>query len=262
MSDNLRGMILAIIIGLFVYLIAGSFVNSQQAILLGLIAVMVTLWTNEVLPLGVVSLFPIVLFPAFDILTTNAVAANYSKSIIFLFLGGFMLAIAVEKTLLHQMISGRMLRLFPNTARGVIFSLALTSAVLSSFLSNTTTTLLLMPLALFLTDNNGLKMRFALAIAYGASIGGIITPIGTPPNLILFGLFEELKIPEIPFMQWVVLVLPLAMIMHFFVSWVLSIGTKNEMVSRKELSKTLTDDQKKVALALLGLIVLLVLNSP
>ena len=94
---------------------------------------------------------PIVLFPACSILDTKATAANYAHPIIYLFLGGFMLAIAVEKTGLHTWIAQKMLGIFPNTARGIIISLAMTSGILSAILSNTTTTLLLISIALFLS---------------------------------------------------------------------------------------------------------------
>jgi sodium-dependent dicarboxylate transporter 2/3/5 len=219
-----------VVIGIFVFAISLFLFNTTQASLLGLIAFMVVLWTNEGLPLAVVSLLPIVLFPAFFILDTKATALNYSHPIIYLFLGGFLLAIAVEKTHLHTWIADKMLSLFPNTPRGMIFSLAITSGLLSSILSNTTTTLLLMSIALFITDDIKLKLRFALAIAYGASVGGIITPIGTPPNLILLGIMSDKGMQTIPFFQWVWMVLPLAFIMFIVVSMILSLGVPNQSI--------------------------------
>ncbi len=233
-----------------------------QAQLIGAIACLVVLWTNEGLPIGVVSLLPIILFPALGILDTNATSANYSKSIIFLFLGGFMIAIAVEKSGLHKVIANKMISLFPSTIRGIIFALTITSGVLSSFLSNTTTTLLLMPLALFLTDNVNIKMRFALAIAYGASVGGIMTPIGTPPNLILMGVLEQNSIEPIAFATWFNMVAPLALIMFIVVSFVLSIGAEDVKITRDESVKAMSIDQKKVMFSLLGLIVILFANAP
>ena len=183
----MKGIFIAIGVGLGFFALALLGFTLQHAILIGLVAFLVTLWTNEALPLGVVSILPIILFPLFGILDTNAVTANYSKSIIFLFLGGFMLAIAIEKIDLHKYFSAKLLGFFPKTARGIIYALAITSALLSSILSNTTITLMLMPIALFLSENVKLKVRFLLATAYGASVGGILTPIGTAPNLILLG---------------------------------------------------------------------------
>ena len=252
---------LAILIGLIAFVIALSMFNTTQATLLGLIATLVTLWTNEALPLGVVSLLPILLFPAFGILNTKATAVNYSHPIIFLFLGGFLLAIAVEKTNLHRFIADKMLGLFPSTPRGMLFSLAITAGFLSAILSNTTTTLLLISIALFITDDVKLKMRFALAIAYGASVGGIITPIGTPPNLILMGIMSDKGLELIPFVQWIWMVLPLALVMLVIVSSLLSLGVPNVEIHRETVKHTLDIPQKKVLFILGGLIFLLLLNA-
>ena len=251
-----------ILVGLIAFAISVTIFNPTQSSLLALIVFLVTLWTNEALPLGVVSLLPIILFPAFSILSTKATAVNYSHPIIYLFLGGFMLAIAVEKSNLHTWIADKMLSLFPNTPRGMIFSLAITSGLLSSILSNTTTTLLLMSIALFITNEIKLKMRFALAIAYGASVGGIITPIGTPPNLILLGIMSDKGMDLIPFFQWIWMVAPLAFVMFIVVSLFLSLGVPNIPIHRDYQSKALDTTQKKILYLMGGLIFLLLLNAP
>ena len=252
----------ALLVGIVVLLISINIFNFTQASLLGLIAFLVVLWTNEGLPLAVVSLLPIILFPSFSILTTKATSVNYAHPIIFLFLGGFLLAIAVEKSQLHTWIADKMLSMFPNTPRGMIFSLAITSGLLSSILSNTTTTLLLMSIALFITDNIKLKMRFALAIAYGASVGGILTPIGTPPNLILLGVMYDKGMDVIPFFQWVWMVAPLAFIMFIVVSWILGLGVDNSPIHRDSDKKPLDIIQKKILWLMGALVVVLLLNAP
>ncbi len=252
----------SIFVGFFVFILSLSVFNALQSSLLGLIALLVVLWTNEGLPLAVVSLLPIILFPSFSILTTKATAVNYAHPIIYLFLGGFMLAIAVEKSNLHTFIADKMLSLFPNTPRGMIFSLAITSGLLSSILSNTTTTLLLMSIALFITNDIKLKMRFALAIAYGASVGGILTPIGTPPNLILLGIMNDKGMDVIPFFQWVWMVAPLSLVMFVVVSLILSLGVPNTPIHRDENKNSLDKTQKNVLYVMGGLIFLLLLNAP
>jgi len=249
-------------IGLFFFAVSGLFFTLQQSSLIGCIAFFVTLWTNEGLPLGVVSLLPIVLFPAFGIIDTKMTAANYANPIIYLFFGGFLLAIAVEKTKLHLHVANKLLGLFPATPRGMIFSLAVTSALLSSVLSNTTTTLLLISVAIFLTENIKLKMRFALAIAYGASIGGILTPIGTPPNLILLGIMQEHSMQLVPFFQWMFMVAPLSLFMLVSVGFLLSYGVNDIPIQAKIEKKVLEKSQKKVLYLLFGLIFLLLLNAP
>lgn len=258
----MKGIFYALLMSLAMFFIAGYAFNTQHATLLAIIVFLVALWTNEALPLGVVSLLPIILFPSLDIISTNATVANYSKSIIFLFLGGFMMAIATQKTELHKFISNKLLTLFPNTPRGVLFSLSITSAFLSSLISNTTTALLLIPIAMFLTDNIKLKMRLVLAIAYGASIGGIVTPIGTPPNLILLGFMEQHAITAIPFVKWIILTAPLALGMLVFVPYILSFGV-NDLRFETELSdkQKMTSEQKRLLYILGSLIVLLLVNS-
>jgi len=165
MEKAYKNIIISIVLALIGYFGAGIVFDEIQARLIGAVIFLVAMWTNEALPLGVVSLLPIILFPSLGILATKLTTANYSKSIIFLFLGGFLLAIAVKKTDLHKVIADKLLSIFPNSARGIIFALAITSALLSSLLSNTTTALLLMPIALFLTDTKELKIRFVLAVA-------------------------------------------------------------------------------------------------
>ena len=259
---QLKKILLGLLIALSVFALSLNVFNTTQASLLGLIAFLVTLWTNEGLPLAVVSLLPIVLFPAFGILDTTATAINYSNPIIFLFLGGFLLAIAVEKSKLHIWIAEKILSFFPSTPRAMIFSLALTSALLSSILSNTTTTLLLMSIALFITDDLSLKLRFALAIAYGASVGGILTPIGTPPNLILLGVMQGNDMELIPFFQWMWMVAPLSFVMLIAVTLILSIGVHAAPIQIRNKKKPLDRDQKKILFIIGVLVALLLMNAP
>ncbi len=253
---------LALFIGIAAYFLGLTLFNDTQSRLLGAIAFLVTLWTNEAFHLGVISLLPIILFPALGIINTKMTTVNYSHPIIYLFLGGFLLAIAVEKTKLHIYIADKILGLFPSTPKAMIFSLALTSALLSSILSNTTTALLLITIAIFITDNAKLKMRFALAIAYGASVGGILTPIGTPPNLILLGVMQEHGMELIPFFQWMWMVAPLVLLMLVSVSLLLGIGVGDITIEHNMKLQKINASQKKVLLLLGSLIILLLVNAP
>ncbi|MBU0923358.1 DASS family sodium-coupled anion symporter [bacterium] len=258
----MKNIFLALVLALATFFLASFAFNTQHSILLAIIVMLVTLWTNEGLPLGVVSLLPILLFPSFGLLSTNATSANYSNSIIFLFLGGFMIAIATQKINLHKYVSNKLLTLFPNTPRGILFSLAITSAFLSSLISNTTTALLLIPIAMFLTDDSKLKMRLVLAIAYGASIGGIVTPIGTPPNLILLGFMEKNGLETISFVNWIFLTAPLALVMLILIPYFLSLGVEDlKFDTHLEDRVHLTSEQKRLLYILGSLIVLLFVNS-
>jgi len=262
MDTSYRNILISFFLAVTAYVIAGQIFSEIQARLIGSVVFLISMWTNESLPLGVVSLLPIVLFPSLDILPINDTTTNYSKSIIFLFLGGFLMAIAVEKIGLHKVIAHKLLGVFPSTARGIIFALAITSAFLSSLLSNTTTALLLMPIALFLTDIPKLKIKLVLAVAYGASIGGIITPIGTPPNLILMGFLEENNLEMLTFMNWMFKTIPLAIIMLIVVPFILSLGTKNMCISNDiESDNRLNSDQKRLLYILGTLVIVLFVNS-
>jgi sodium-dependent dicarboxylate transporter 2/3/5 len=259
----MQKLIIAFIISIIVYFLANLHFSQLHSLLLANIALLVTLWTNEGLPLGVVSLLPIILFPALGIMDTNAVTSNYSKSIIFLFLGGFMIAIATQKVGLHKVFANRLLSLFPPTPRGIIFALATTSALLSMLISNTTTALLLLPIALYITDKDELKARFVLSIAYGASLGGIATPIGTPPNLIFMGFVDSHNLASISFIKWMAMTMPIVVIMLVIVPLILSFGVDKEKIENPKLENdTLTKDQKSLSFIMLSLVFVLLFNSP
>jgi len=258
----MKGIFTALLIGFVFFGLSLFAFTMQHATLIGLVAFLVTLWTNEALPLGAVSILPILLFPIFGILDTNAVTANYSKSIIFLFIGGFMLAIAIEKVGLHKYFSAKILSFFPKTPRGIIYALAVTSALLSSILSNTTITLMLMPIALFLSENKKLKVRFLLATAYGASIGGILTPIGTPPNLILMGFLEDHALPSLAFGEWMLYMLPIVGLMLLVMPWLLSMGVETEKVEDMNHSvPTLNNTQIRLYGIIILLAAVLIINT-
>jgi len=173
------------------------------------------------------------------------------------------MAIAVEKTGLHKYFSSKLLSFFPNTATGIIYALAITSALLSALLSNTTITLMLMPIGLFLTENIRLKVRFLLAIAYGASIGGIITPIGTAPNMLLLGFLEEKGMAVPSFGEWIVMVAPVAIAMLLFVPYLLSRSVKNEAVNAVPTDIPAPDKtQKRLMWILASLALVLLVNTP
>jgi sodium-dependent dicarboxylate transporter 2/3/5 len=259
-SKTLLAIALAVVGGLLADTVL---TDPAHAILVGIVILLVTLWTNEGLSLGVVSLLPLMLFPGFDILSLKSTSSHYANPVIFLFLGGFMLAIAVQKTGLHRFLAQLMLPRHARTVRSIIFSLGLVAALLSSLLSNTTTALLLLPVAIFLSDERVFQARFVLTIAYGASIGGIMTPIGTPPNLILMGFLESQGLQSITFVNWMFMTVPLAIVMLAIMPWILCLGLpeKHHKFSIHEEKPIMTSEQRKLAYVLVLLAGLLLLNS-
>ncbi len=256
----MRSLILSVVISLISYIILSNFLLPVEAKFIGVVILLILLWSLEALPLGVVSLLPIIIFPILGILDIGDVTSNYSKPIIFLFLGGFLIAIAVEKYNLHKYIATKFLKIFPKNPFGIIFSISFTSALLSSFLSNTTTTLLLLPMAISLIEKLDIQKKLVLATAYGASIGGILTPIGTPPNLILIGFLEEFGLKKISFVDWIIMMFPLVIIMLTIMSFLLSYDIKEIKLDYNK-KMTLDKNQKKILVILILMIISLFINS-
>lgn len=259
------GVLLALFLGILAAFLAKSYLNASFKVsaLLGIIALLVTLWTNKALPLGVVSLLPIILFPSFGILSTQDATANYANPIIFLFLGGFMLATATEKIGLHHIIAKRFLALFPHTTKGIISALGLAACVLGTALSNSTTAILLLPIALSITQEYALKMRFLLAVAFGASISGITTPIGSPPNLIFLGFLENLGLSSISFTTWIFMMLPLTALMLLAMIKILSYKMEDYPLEVSAFDNVaMTGAHKRLLFFIIALLLLLFANSP
>lgn len=184
-------------------------------------------WLADLAPLAVTSLIPLVVFPALGILDFNATAASYAKSTIFLFLGGFFLALGLEKTGAHRRLALSVVRAVGTRPSRVVLGMMLASGVLSMAISNTASALVLLPVALAVlrsAEEGGLRdpdhqRRLAtallLGIAYAASIGGMATPIGTPPNLVLLEVAAALDPPvELPsFGTWVLVGVPASLLL-------------------------------------------------
>ncbi len=259
------GMVVALVLGLIAAALARFYLEASFKVsaLLGIIALLVTLWTNKALPLGVVSLLPIILFPSFGILDTKSATQNYANPIIYLFLGGFMLATATEKIGLHRVIAKKFLGLFPSTPKGVISALGLASVVLGTALSNSTTAILLLPIALSITQDYFLKMRFLLAVAFGASISGITTPIGSPPNLIFLGFLERLGFDGISFTTWIFIMAPLTCLMLYAMIYILSRNTNEYHLEINVFADVeVSSAHKRLLFFIVALLVLLFINSP
>lgn len=173
----------------------------------------VTWWVFEPVPIPVTSLLPIAIFPLFGVLTPAEVGQAYGSPLILLLLGGFLLSKAMEHSGAHRRIALGMVNLFgASSGRRLVMGFMVASAVLSMWISNTATSLMLLPVALAVLDGSEDRERLAppllLGIAYSASIGGVGTPIGTPPNLIFMQVFEETTGQAISFTQWMGWALP------------------------------------------------------
>jgi solute carrier family 13 (sodium-dependent dicarboxylate transporter), member 2/3/5 len=275
---------------------------------------MATWWITEAIPIYITALLPLIIFPSLNITGLGDTAANYADRIIFLFLGGFILAKAVEKTQLHRRFALNILKVFGTTPKYIVAAFMLVTGILSAWMSNTATTMLMLPIAAAVISQIGIgrekkiknninknnnksynqkensnynkndrkntvkdtdiqnieeqepseqQSRFGLclmlSIAYSASIGGLATLIGTPPNAIFASLSKSILDIDISFGQWLLIGMPISGI-SLIVAWlymvhlgvkitdIKSIGQEKEIIKRKikEIGK-ITKDEKIVA---------------
>ena len=182
-------------------------------------------WITEAISIPATSLLPIVLFPLTGGLSLSETTASYGHQYIFLFLGGFVLAIAIEKWKLHKRIALTIIMLVGTNVQKIILGFMIATAFLSMWISNTATAVMILPVGMAvikqLHDNpNTIKNEnlifgkaLMLAIAYSASIGGMATLIGTPPNLVLAGIIEKSYQTEISFFDWFKFAFPLSLLL-------------------------------------------------
>ena len=187
-------------------------------------------WITEAIPIAATSLLPIVLFPLTGALDVQSTAVSYGHPYIFLYAGGFIIAIAIEKWNLHRRIALNIINLIGTDIKSIILGFMVATAFLSMWISNTATTVMMLPIGtaivIQLKDNPQTKENetatfgkaLMLAIAYSASIGGMASLIGTPPNLVLAGVVQESYGVEITFARWIVFGLPLSVLL-LFICW-------------------------------------------
>lgn len=187
-------------------------------------------WITEAIPIAVTALLPIVLFPLSGGLSLTETTSSFGHKYVFLFMGGFMIAIAIEKWNLHKRIALNIINTIGTDVSKIILGFMLATAFLSMWISNTATSVMMLPIGIAiiqqLKDNPETKAdenlifgkALMLAIAYSASIGGMATLIGTPPNLVLAGVVEETYNYEITFSQWFMFGFPISIVL-LFICW-------------------------------------------
>jgi sodium-dependent dicarboxylate transporter 2/3/5 len=186
---------------------------------------MIAWWIFAIAPLGATALIPLVFLPTFQIMPLNEITPFYSNSIIFLFLGGFILARGLEKTELSERFALNVLRLTGRSGAGIVIGFVISTALLSMWISNTATAIMMIPIAQsvlkFLEKNtentpkeiHNITTVIYLSIAYAANIGGTMTPIGSPPNVVLVGFLESLYQIKIDFWKWMLIMVPVSMLL-------------------------------------------------
>ena len=235
----------------------------QAPIMAAIVIVMAVFWIFEVVPIAITSLFPIFLFPLFGILDTKSTALFFGKEIIFLFLGGLMLAQGIQNSNLHKRIALHIVNLIGSKPANLVLGFMVATAGLSMWISNTASVMVMMPIGLSIIEeikevknSKNFLSKFAVAlmlgIAYAADIGGMATLIGTPPNLVFMEMYHELfpELPAIGFTQWMMMGLPIS-ITFLFTGWLLMTKVifrmpKIQVFKNKDIIKDLLKDLGKL----------------
>ncbi|MCO7227231.1 SLC13 family permease [Pleionea sp. CnH1-48] len=195
---------------------ATSGMSPMAAITLGITLWCALWWITEPIPIPATSMLPLALFPLTGVLTGKQVAGAYGHPLILLLMGGFMLSKAMEKSGTHRRIALQMIHSFGgHSGPRVLAGFMVASALLSMWISNTATTLMLLPVALAVLEKNTdkrLTVALLLGVAYASSIGGMGTIIGTPPNLMFRSVYEEMTQTGISFSEWMAIGIPVVLV--------------------------------------------------
>jgi sodium-dependent dicarboxylate transporter 2/3/5 len=242
-------------------------------------------WSTEAIPVPATAFLPLVLFPMIEVAPIRAVAQSYSHPTIYLFLGAFILALSVEKWGLHRRIALWVLSRTGTDARALILGFMVAGALLSMWMTNTSTTMMLLPIAVSVsalviekavtaseTQKRQFQVALLLALAYSTTIGGMSTLIGTPPNAFLAGFMEETYGIQIAFLDWFLIGLPLAIVLlptgwfvltriAFQVDIPSSSAGASAIVAMKDQLGQMSPSEQRVALIFLSVIFLWMTRS-
>lgn len=226
----MNNQLLKLLTGPFLFILI-VLVGDQESTQIRMIATavwMLSWWVTTAIPIGVTALLPIILFPVLGILSLRETTINYANPVIYLFFGGFILGLAIEKWHLHRRIALNIMNLAGEKPSRIILGGMLATSLLSMWISNTATTVMMLPIGMsvimLLKDKfnepssyKNFALTLMLGIAYAANIGGIATIIGTPPNLVLAGIVEESGLGPIGFADWLFFAFPLVFILFVVV---------------------------------------------
>ena len=227
-------------------------------------------WATEAVPIAITALIPLVFFPLLGVSSIEATAAPYANKNIFLFLGGFFLSIAIQKCNLHKRMALTVLKFTGTRGKSIIGGFMLSSCILSMWIMNTSTTIMLLPIGLAIitvinesmdelspADKINFQVALLLGIAYAANIGGIATLIGTAPNMALNGFMEEQYDVSISFLDWMKVGLPVSMLLlpltwlsltrfSFPVNFETSTQTQETIITMRNNLGKITTSEKRV----------------
>ncbi len=227
------GLLLGPILFLIFYNLPYVFINPEADKVFSVALWMVMWWITEAVSISVTALIPLMIFPLLGIMDMKQVSANYGSPIVFLFFGGFVMALALEKVGLHKRIALNIISITGTSPNKVILGFMMATAFLSMWISNTATTVVMLPIALsvinllrndedgFTKGDKNFALSIMLGVAYAANVGGIATIIGTPPNTVMVGFMEQEYNVQISFFKWMLMGVPFSVFMIGIVYFIL-----------------------------------------
>jgi solute carrier family 13 (sodium-dependent dicarboxylate transporter), member 2/3/5 len=246
-------LLAGVVVALLLYFLNPFSIDASASKILAVAGLMITWWVTEALPMPVVALLPIILFPLLGVARLDETAAPYANPVIFLFMGGFMLGLAIEKWNLHRRIALNIVRITGTSGNRIVLGFILATGLLSMWLSNTATTMMMFPIALsvihVMKENHtgqgnisNFSVTIMLAIAYASNIGGIATIIGTPPNVAYVGYIEKKYDYTIDFINWMLICTPLAILLLIclylvMVKWLYPNRIKSDLSTKQLIKK-------------------------
>ena len=249
------GLIAGPLLFLTIYNLPFQLLSPEADQVLSVVIWMIVWWITEAVSISVTALIPLTFFPLTGIMDLKTVAANYGSPIIFLFFGGFVMALALEKVNLHKRIALTIIRITGTSPNRVILGFMIATAFLSMWISNTATTVVMLPIAQsvisllikkeidFDKNERYFALSILLGIAYAANVGGIATIIGTPPNTVLVGFMENEYNVELSFMNWMLMGIPFTTLMIFLIFWVIVKWIYPNNLSKIENSRQAIDQE-------------------
>jgi sodium-dependent dicarboxylate transporter 2/3/5 len=224
---KVRGLILGPLLFAITYVALTSLtgLSAEACKVLATAAWMVAWWVTEAVHVAVTALVPMVLLPLLGVITVAQATSAYGNPVIYLFMGGFIIALGMEKHKLHERIALNMIRVTGTSGDGIIAGFVLSTGLISMWISNTATAIMMLPIAVSVTQLVSTQLgssghsrkgyqNFAtglmLSIAYASSIGGMATIVGTPPNVVMVGLYRQTYQAELSFVEWIAIGLPVS----------------------------------------------------
>lgn len=238
------------LIFLLVYVLPFDGIDPLSQSVLAVTCWMLVWWLTETVNLAVTALLPLVLFPLLGVMPLKEVSPNYANPLVFLFFGGFLIALGIEKWNLHRRIALSIIKFTGTSTMKIFLGTMIATAFMSMWISNTATTVMMLPIILSIVDliepekKSKLAILMLIGLAWSANIGGMATLIGTPPNLILAGFMKEELGREIFFSEWIVFGLPLAIVLLASAFFLLTrFLPKHERQAESALAKELIAEQ-------------------